>query len=165
MPDTAEPAQDSENVEAVPPSQSRKVIAPISKDMQPESDADQKDESTNGEPDNDTSAPAEDTGSSDDQIQSDGAAEVDALAEGAAAKKEAEKAAEEQQKREEAVQELITTKKYFVPLSHDSTKTSSNKTPLIVAVAAILVLVIGYALIDMGTVDLGFDVPVHVLKK
>ena len=138
------------------PSQAHKTISPISEDVKPDKPADTSD------------AQAEDSDQkSDDNTDSMGSesASVDALADSIAAKKQSEKDAEEIEKREAATQELITSKKYYVPLAHDSTKQKTSQTPLLAFVAVIALLIIGYVLVDLGTVDPGFDVPFHILGK
>jgi DNA helicase IV len=92
-------------------------------------------------------------------------ASVDALADSVASKKQNDKALEEQQKRDAVVQELINSKKYIVPLAHDSTKMKSSKAPMTIMLLLLIVVVVAYALVDLGTIDVGFDVPYHILKK
>ena len=77
----------------------------------------------------------------------------------------AEIEAEEQAKRDAEVQQLITSKKYFVPLAHDSSKKHTSKAPAVIILILILLAAGAYAVVDLGLVKPGFDVPYHVLKK
>ena len=92
-------------------------------------------------------------------------AEIEALADATVAQKLTEKQAEEQAKRDAEVQQLITSKKYFVPLAHDSSKKHTSKAPAVIILILILLAAGAYAVVDLGLVKPGFDVPYHVLKK
>jgi hypothetical protein len=142
-----------------PPSAAHRTIAPINNDVKPEDDF--------AEPAVEVSEDAEGNPKEAASEKSEGSqsAEVDALAENVASKKEAEKIAEEQLKHDAAIQELVDSKKYFVPLDHDSTKKKSGNMPVVVLLVILILALAGYAVVDLGIVKPGFDVPVHVLKK
>lgn len=93
------------------------------------------------------------------------AASVDAVAEASTKSKEEQKAAEEQIKRDAALQDMIDSKKYFVPLAHDSSKTK-KRSGTWVAVLILLVIVAGaYAAIDSKIIDTGISLPYHFFKQ
>ena len=87
------------------------------------------------------------------------AAAVDAVADATGRSKEEQKAAEEQAKRDAALQELIDSKKYVVPLAHDSTKKGSGSTAGIALLILILLAAGAYLAIDAKILKLNVDLP------
>lgn len=96
------------------------------------------------------------------------AAGVDAVVGAAEAKKLAAKEAEEQAKRDAALQELIQSKKYFVPIGHETQQAKSGHRHhewLMVFIIVLLAgLIAGYLLVDAGVVSTSFELPVDLIK-
>lgn len=93
------------------------------------------------------------------------AAAVDAVADATGRSKEEQKAAEEQAKRDAALQELIDSKKYVVPLAHDSTKKGSGSTAGIALFILILLAAGAYLAIDAKILKLNVDLPYNFFKQ
>jgi hypothetical protein len=113
------------------------------------------------EPENKENTEAE----ADNTAEVSDAASVDALAEAGEKKKTEQKELEEQQKRDAALQELIDSKKYFVPLSHDSGSRHRHGHGWLAVLALIFLLAAAYFIVDAGLIDIGFDVPFDVLPQ
>ena len=96
-------------------------------------------------------------------VQSDEAS-VDALAEASSKPKEELKKAEEA-KRDAALQELIDSKKYVVPLAHDSSKASGHKGGLIMVLVGVLLIAVAYLLIDAKIIETSIDLPYHFFNQ
>jgi hypothetical protein len=92
-------------------------------------------------------------------------AAVDALADATGKSREDQKAAEEQLKRDAALQELINSKKYVVPLAHDSTKNGDSKLAIIVLLALILLASGAYIAIDSKVLKTNINLPYHFFKQ
>ncbi|MDQ3064847.1 MAG: hypothetical protein M3Q36_01090 [bacterium] len=105
-----------------------------------------------------TPAPKKSEPEVDDSVISD-AATVDALAKEAEEKykDKSEQKDLNQNKRDEGTQELIESKKYFVPISHESAAGKSGKGILIVALVLVLILSGVYGAIKAGLID--YDLP------
>lgn len=91
-------------------------------------------------------------------------ASVDALAEASEKPKLDQKLQEEESKREAALQELIDSKKYFVPLAHDSSKPKKRSGFMVFLVLLLVLLVAGYVLVDAGIIDVGIKLPYDLIK-
>lgn len=90
-------------------------------------------------------------------------ANVEALAE-ASEKKTHTKEDEEQAKRDAELQSLIDSKKYVVPIAHDSGKSGGHK--ILWVFIIVLLLAAGvYAAIDAGTIDAPVDLPYHFFPQ
>lgn len=97
---------------------------------------------------------------------SSGAAEVNALADTVNTKSEEVKKAEAEIKMLEEVNVLVASKKYYVPLAHDSTRRRGNKKPLLVLLVLLLLLTGAYLVVDAGIIELpGYDVPYHFIGR
>ncbi len=99
------------------------------------------------------------------EIETSESASVDALAEASEKPKVDQKVIEEEAKREAALQELIDSKKYVVPLAHDSTKSSSGKGALIALLVILLLAAGAYAAIDAKILKVNIDLPYHFFKQ
>ena len=117
-----------------------------------------KEEPPKEEPANEKSD--EDKGESD---SSDSGA-VDAMAEQAEAKKKADKEAEAAIAKQQEIQKLVDSKKYNVPIGHDSTKKGGSKVALILLLVILVLAAGAYLAADAGVVKVnGFDVPYHLI--
>ncbi len=104
------------------------------------------------------------TSSEDEVPATSESATVDALAESTTKKKEEEKELEAQVKRDSELQALIDSKKYFVPLEHDSSAKKSNTSFWIVLIV-LLLAASAYVAIDMKLVRTGINLPFHLFKQ
>jgi len=87
-------------------------------------------------------------------------ATVDALAENAKAKKETKES--KQLAVDAKIQELVTSKKYFVPLAHDAGKKSGHK---LIWILLVLGLIAGiYLMLDAGVVGGNVSLPFEFIK-
>lgn len=93
------------------------------------------------------------------------AASVDALADASMKPKEDQKKAEEDAKKEAALQGLIDTKKYFVPLAHDSTSQKGGSGVWIALLVIILLAAGAYAAIDAKLIKTNISLPYHLFKQ
>jgi chemotaxis protein histidine kinase CheA len=145
-------SEESPKEEATEPAKEEKTDA----EVKPEDSAAEKTETEEKKPDEETET---------DSLGGSEAAGVDALAEASGKTKEDEKKAEEQVKKEAALQELIDSKKYFVPLAHDST--SKKKGPgALMALLGLVILVAGaYAAIDANLIKTNINLPFHIFKQ
>ncbi len=91
-------------------------------------------------------------------------ASVDALAEASEKPKLDQKALEEQAKRDAALQELIDSKKYFVPLAHDSSKPKRRGGVGVVFLVILLLLIGAYLLIDAEVIKTSLTLPYEFIK-
>lgn len=92
-------------------------------------------------------------------------ASVDALAEASTKPKEDAKKAEEDAKKAAALQELIDSKKYFVPLAHDSTQKQGGSNAYIVLLLVIILAAGIYAAIDAKVIHTSIPLPYHLFKQ
>lgn len=92
-------------------------------------------------------------------------ASIDALAEASGKNKDEDKKAEEQAKKEAALQELIVSKKYFVPLAHDSSSQKSGSMVGIILLIFIILLAGAYAAVDAKVIKTGINLPYHLFKQ
>lgn len=88
-------------------------------------------------------------------------AEVDALAEASQKNKATQKAADEQARIDKQLNSLIESKKYFVPLAHDSSPKRSHRKWGISFLLLILVVVGTYLAIDYKLVGASINLPFH----
>lgn len=148
---------ESEPTEPIAPSQSHKVIQPLTQTEESTPKADTYDKEEADKPEAETTA--ETSGASD-------AAGVDELAKAAESKKLAAKEAEAQVKKDEELQKLIDSKKYAVPIGHDSSATK-KKTSLWLTIAALVIalLAAGYLLVDAGVIKADVKLPVEFFKE
>ena len=93
------------------------------------------------------------------------AASVDALAEASTKPKEEAKKAEDEVKKAVALQEMIDSKKYFVPLAHDSSQKKNGSNVILILLLLIILAGGVYAAIDARVVDTGISVPYHFFKQ
>jgi hypothetical protein len=96
------------------------------------------------------------------------AAGVDALVDSVETKKEAAKKAEEDTQKEAVLEELISSKKYYVPIGVESPAAKSHKSHhgIMIFIVILLVLLAGaYLVVDAEIVDLGFDVPYELIQN
>jgi hypothetical protein len=93
------------------------------------------------------------------------AAGVDALAEASTKGKEEQKAIEEQAKRDAALQGLIDSKKYVVPVAHDSGQQRSGTGALMILLLIILLAIGAYVAIDAKLIDTGINLPYHIFQQ
>ncbi|MDB5182419.1 MAG: hypothetical protein JWO47_203 [Candidatus Saccharibacteria bacterium] len=90
---------------------------------------------------------------------------VDALAEASGKTKEDEKKADEEAKKAAALQELIDSKKYVVPLAHDSSSQKSS-VGIWIALLVLIILAAGaYAAIDAKVIKTNINLPYHLFKQ
>jgi hypothetical protein len=150
-----QPAESNSAVkESIPPSSEKPVPKPIvPKPIE---------EKPKSEP-----QPKVETKSADSPASSD-AAGVDAMAGAAEAKKLTAQETEEQARRDAAVKELINSKKYVVPINHDSAKTNGSGKHhewLMVLIILILAgLIAGYLLVDAGVISTSIKLPYEFIK-
>jgi len=168
---TAVPGEKPEITTAV----SHKKITPLSDDEKPAEDDESKDEEAKDEKDEPAAKPDEDDAEAkksedkedkDEKSDSDASdsGAVDAIAEQAETKKQADKEAEAAIAKQQENQKLIETKKYFVPIGHDSTKKGGSQKALIVLLVLIVLAAGAYLAVDAGVVKVnGFEVPYHIV--
>lgn len=115
---------------------------------------------------------AADTGSSQSaeepksaEVSSSESASVDALAEASERPKIDQKVAEEQAKKEAALQELIDSKKYVVPLSHDSSGRAGHKTIWFSLLFIVLLAAGAYIAIDAKVININIELPYHFFQQ
>ncbi len=92
---------------------------------------------------------------------------LEAVAGAVKSKKEAVKQAEEAAQKDAALQELIDSKKYVVPINHDSRKSHRKKhhNGWMIVIILLLIVVIGaYLAVDAELIDVGFDVPYDLIN-
>jgi hypothetical protein len=100
-----------------------------------------------------------------DSSGSDGGGAVGAMANQAEAQKQAQKDAAAAATRQAEMEKAIETKKYFVPIGHDSTKSGGSKGAL-TALVIIVLLAGAYLALDAGVIKVNsFKVPVHIVGK
>jgi hypothetical protein len=99
-----------------------------------------------------------------DQVGSESAS-VDALAEASEKPKEDQKKAEEDAKKAAALQELIDSKKYVVPLAHDSSQQGGSNGAWIALLVLIILAAGAYALIDAKVIKTSINLPYHLFKQ
>jgi len=92
------------------------------------------------------------------------AASVDALAEASGKSKEDAKKAEEDAKKEAALQEMIASKKYFVPLAHDSSQKKGSSRALVVLLILIILVAGAYLAIDAEVIKTSIKLPFQFFK-
>lgn len=93
------------------------------------------------------------------------AAAVDVLAEVSQNKKTENKELAEEAKRDAALQQLIDSKKYVVPLAHDSSKRSGGKGALVILLVLILLAAGAYLAIDAKLIDVNVNLPYHFFPQ
>lgn len=107
--------------------------------------------------------PAEDKKTSqDDEPLDNSSAIVDAVIDEVASQKD--KAQQNKEAvRADAVSKLVESKEYFLPIKQVNTQRGSKK-PALVALLLLVATIVGlYALVDVGAIKPGFEVPFHVL--
>jgi hypothetical protein len=149
--------QPNTSSEANSTEESAKQSETTTPEEQPDESAEEKPEGTTDEGDAQTAETADTAGSE--------AAGVDALAEASQKSKQEQKAAEEQTKKDAALQELINSKKYFVPLAHDSTSAKKHTGIWIFLLVLILAAGGAYAAIDAKLVKTDISLPHHFFKQ
>lgn len=92
-------------------------------------------------------------------------ASVDALAEASQKPKDDQKKLEEETKKDMELQALIDSRKYVVPLAHDSTKGSGHKNLAVIFLVLMLLSVGAYAAIDAKLIKTNLDLPYHLFKQ
>lgn len=123
--------------------------------------ADEPDTISSASADEDSTDASADTPESADDVDTDGGV-IQAVVGKADQKTKERQAAEAEAEKQAAIQQLIKDKKYFVPI-HQPHK-AKHGMGLFISITVLLTIVVGYALIDIGVLDLGFDVPYHVLN-
>ncbi len=104
----------------------------------------------------------QDTSASTEPTTSESAA-VDAMAVQAEAQKKAEQEAKEITARQALVDKLVAEKKYFVPINVSSRRRHSRWS---IVIFVVLILIIGaYIAADAGLIDLGFKLPIDLIKN
>ena len=110
------------------------------------------------------SSPTETEPPKPEETETSETASVDAVVAEVGDKKESAKKAEEQAKRDQEVQALIDSKKYVVPIGHESVAEKKNTVAIILFILVILVLG-AYAAIDAELVDVGLKLPYDLIKQ
>ncbi len=103
-----------------------------------------------------------------DQADSPGASEsaaVEAVADTGGNNRQEQRAADEQAKLDAALQELIDSKKYVVPLAHDSSGRRGNGMAAAVFLIVLLLVVAAYLIIDAKVLKVGLNLPYHFFKQ
>lgn len=136
---------------AAEPSEGKKVIAPVSDDMQPGA------ESVASDPKDSSAEP------SGGEQEGDDSAAVDELVSKAETKREAAKKAEEQAKKDAELQALIDSKQYVVPISGSGGKSGRSKLVMLALVMVVL-LCGGYLLADAGAFGKDIKLPFEIIK-
>lgn len=101
------------------------------------------------------------------QPETSDAAGLEAVAGAVKSKKEAIKQAEDAAQKDAALQELIDSKKYVVPIGHDSRKSHRKKHHngwMIVIIVLLIVAIGAYLAVDAELIDAGFDVPYDLIN-
>ncbi len=92
-------------------------------------------------------------------------ASVDALAEASTKPKEEAKKAEDEAKKAADLQGLIDSKKYFVPLAHDSNQKKGSSNTFMIFLLIILLAAAYYVAVDAKIIDTGIPMPYHLFKQ
>jgi cobalamin biosynthesis Mg chelatase CobN len=93
------------------------------------------------------------------------AATVEAVADSTGNNLENKKVAEEQARQDAALQEMIDSKKYVVPLAHDSSGKGSSSVIIVAALILLLILAGVYLAIDAKVLKLSINLPHHFFKQ
>ena len=92
------------------------------------------------------------------------AAVVDAVVDQATEdKKKQNQLSDEEKAKRAALQKLVEEKKYFVPIGQVGRR--RNRRALLTVIVLVLLLVGGYAAVDAGFIDAGFDLPIDLIKN
>lgn len=175
--EAASEISDSDAVEAKSPSATKLVIKPleaeekaVEAEEKPVKDADSsesavpaetpKDEPKKEEEKSDDTDDESDT--EDDPIDGSDKAIVEAVSDQAKLSADEKKRQEQEAAEAEAINKLIEDKTYFISVGQVR-RHRNNQMAAVLLLVILFALVIGYILVDTGVLNLGFDVPVHLL--
>ena len=145
-PDSGETAEETVVKASVADAEPEVTAAPPPEDFKPETEAAPTPEANTTNPEN--SEPAS----------------IDTVVESGDVQSTTQKEEADKLIRDVEVQKLIDSKKFIVPLAHDSTQSTSHKGAVIVLLTILLLLVSAYAAIDSGLVDVNIDLPYQFFK-
>lgn len=142
-----------EQPEEIVPNKSEPIIKPDEDTEETQETTEEKPSETTDEADSSTSVSTSETG------------EIDALASEAEAKKQSKDNDEKDTKEAEQVQELISSKKYSIPIKEGGKKRSSEIMMIWFLIFLIFISAAAWFVVDAGYYDPGFELPYDLIKN